>query len=116
MDLRKEQKSLAEKRQTVLFAAIRLREKREDSKIRQENARQRQAVLQRQYLITLEKKQLVRNILNQSRIERYNRLKQDLKEETTHWISKDLIASKIKVELFLQPCSTGENNKLNFCI
>lgn len=114
MNIKQEQKSSAEKRQTVLTTAMLLREKREDSRVRQENAKQRLSLLQRQYLINLEKKQLVRNLLNESRMERYNRLRNDLNDEKIHWINKDFIASKITVELFSKPCSTGSSKANSF--
>jgi arginyl-tRNA synthetase len=104
------QKQEGEKRLTILSTAMRLREKREDSKLRQENWKKVVDVMQQRYREYLEKQQIKRDSLNKSRVLRYNKLKSDLNEDKTKWISKSTVSTKINNDLFNKPCSTGTHD------
>lgn len=100
-------KIAAEKRETVIQKAIRLREKRADAIIRQEKAKKVRELALQKY-----KEHLAHNkiILDQRKLEqneRYKLLIKDLEEESSVWITLDNIDEKINESLFKTPSTTG---------
>ena len=91
---------------------MRLKESREDAKIRKEKWNKVLDLMQQRFQEHLHKQQLIRDSLKQSRDVNYSKLKNDLREESKKWITESTMTSKITADLFTKPCTTG--NKLYY--
>ena len=105
--VREERRAAAERQRLVLDKAIRLREKRKASAVRQE-----QAKLKREDALQLYREKLARNhVFHEQRVaqqqNRYLELTEALREESATWITYENMDSRIVEELFAKPATTG---------
>ena len=105
-EMEQKQKAM-ENEKVVLAKAIRLREKRKESVLRQEADKKAKAAAKAKYLAHLENNLTLHNqrVAEQSKIDTLYRM--DLEEEKKTWITEENINMKITPALFENPATTG---------
>lgn len=104
---RKEEERKAERRRVEIEKAVRLRQKRAESAIRQEADRQLKIAANRAFKEKLMREQLIRDVRKSDEQVRYKGLVTDLKDESDSWITKENMHRKIVPALFETPSTTG---------
>lgn len=105
-ELEQKQKEL-EKEKVVLAKAVRLREKRKESELRQEADKIAKAAANDRYLAHLENNLVLHKerVAEQAKIDKLYGF--DIEEEKKTWITEDNMNSKITPALFEKPATTG---------
>lgn len=105
-DLEEKQKEL-EKEKVVLAKAIRLREKRKESVLRQEADKKRKEESNERYQAHLERNLVLheQRVAEQAKIDQQYGI--DIEEEKKTWITEENMNNKITAALFDKPATTG---------
>lgn len=96
-----------EKEKVVLAKAIRLREKRKESVLRQEADKKAKAAANERYQAHLQRNLVLHNerVAEQAKIDKLYGI--DIEEEKKTWINEDNMNSKITAALFEKPATSG---------